>query len=102
MRAHACVYSTRLQYHYAICLFSADLGGLLGLYLGGSAISLFEIVDFFVYNLAIHLTVWRKRKLIQVQPTYCLASSNSCNSNSVVTSEVKASNQINHPAAQVF
>lgn len=34
---------------------TADLGGLLGLFLGGSAISIFEIVDLFVYNLAIQL-----------------------------------------------
>ena len=35
--------------------FLADLGGLLGLYLGGSAISLFEIIDLIVYNLALQM-----------------------------------------------
>ncbi len=33
-----------------------DLGGILGLFLGGSAISIFEIVDLFVYNLALQLS----------------------------------------------
>ena len=39
-----------------VCLIvSADLGGLLGLYLGGSAISVFEIIDFIVYYVLLHL-----------------------------------------------
>jgi hypothetical protein len=47
-------------------LFAADLGGLLGLFLGGSAISVFEIVDLIIYNLAIQAgTVMRKKKRIQ-------------------------------------
>lgn len=37
------------------CNTSGDLGGLLGLFLGGSAISVFEIVDLVVYNLALQL-----------------------------------------------
>lgn len=40
----------------------ADLGGLLGLFLGGSAISIFEIVDLFVYNLALHITYSKANK----------------------------------------
>ena len=48
--------------HGLFTLFVADLGGLLGLFLGGSAISLFEIIDFFVYNLAVQV-VLRKAKL---------------------------------------
>lgn len=34
---------------------SGDLGGLLGLFLGGSAISVFEVIDLFAYNLALQL-----------------------------------------------
>ena len=44
---------------------AADLGGLLGLYLGGSAISLFEIIDLVAYNFAVqirHKAAERKHK----------------------------------------
>ena len=38
------------------------MGGLLGLLLGGSAISVFEIIDLFVYNFLIQLTYVRESK----------------------------------------
>ena len=50
---------------------AADLGGLLGLYLGGSAISLFEIIDLIVYNFAIQIrhrtVIARQRKKMKAQ-----------------------------------
>lgn len=46
-----------------LCHVTGDLGGLLGLFLGGSAISIFEIVDLVVYNLALQLSGYvTKRK----------------------------------------
>ena len=35
--------------------YAGDLGGLFGLFLGGSAISIFEIIDLFLYNAIIKL-----------------------------------------------
>ena len=42
--------------------FLADLGGILGLFIGGSAISIFEIIDLFVYNFITQLTYMRANK----------------------------------------
>ena len=35
---------------YGILFAIGDLGGYVGLFLGGSAVSVFEILDFVVYN----------------------------------------------------
>lgn len=40
---------------YVICI-TADMGGLLGLFLGGSVISTFEIFDLIVYNVILLAT----------------------------------------------
>ena len=45
---------------FVVCV-AADLGGLLGLFLGGSAISIFEIIDLVVYNLAVQVKYLRLR-----------------------------------------
>jgi len=36
--------------------FAGDLGGYFGLFLGGSAISLFEVLDLIIYNAFVKLT----------------------------------------------
>jgi formiminotetrahydrofolate cyclodeaminase len=48
-----------LQYYIAfwnqtliVTLFPGDIGGSLGLFVGASAISLFELVDLFLFNYA--------------------------------------------------
>ena len=43
-------------------LFVADLGGLLGLFLGGSVVSLFELFDFVIFNFVWWTSVKRKKK----------------------------------------
>lgn len=40
--------------------FAGDFGGYFGLFLGGSAISLFEIMDFIIYNVCVKLTSKRR------------------------------------------
>jgi predicted lipid-binding transport protein (Tim44 family) len=52
------------------CFFSGDLGGLLGLFLGGSAISVFEVIDLFAYNLALQLlgyVIKKQNKMISAE-----------------------------------
>ena len=54
-----------------IIFFSGDLGGFLGLLLGGSAISVFEIVDLFLYNAVVKFTSRKVRPnptTVKVQP----------------------------------
>lgn len=74
-----------------LCVFTADLGGLLGLFLGGSAISVFEVIDLIVYNLAIQTQTFMKRdKQQKVAPSPGGAAAGS---------EVKASNKISKSPA---
>jgi len=37
-------------------MFSGDLGGYFGLFIGGSIISLFEILDLIMYNAFVKMT----------------------------------------------
>ena len=53
-----------LDFSSHLCYISADLGGIIGLFLGGSAISAFEIFDVLFYNLALHLHYKLKKRLI--------------------------------------
>jgi hypothetical protein len=46
---------------YLSFVLSGDLGGYYGLFLGGSAISLFEILDLIVYNALVKLTTNKRR-----------------------------------------
>ena len=51
----------------AVC-FAGDFGGYFGLLVGGSAISLFEILDLIIYNAAVKLTSRRVQpQVINVQ-----------------------------------
>ena len=43
-------------------LIAGDLGGLFGLFLGGSAMSIFEFIDLLIYNAVVKLTTRRKIK----------------------------------------
>lgn len=47
---------------------AADLGGIIGLFLGGSAVSMFEVLDMLVVSMVIHLQS-RLHKGDQVGPT---------------------------------
>jgi hypothetical protein len=51
-----------------LCDLAADLGGIIGLFLGGSAISMFEVLDVIVVSMVIHLQ-FRLHKADQVSPT---------------------------------
>jgi predicted lipid-binding transport protein (Tim44 family) len=74
-----------------LCVFTADLGGLLGLFLGGSAISVFEVIDLIIYNLAIQAQTFMKRdKQQKVAPSPGSAAAGS---------EVKASKITKSPAS---
>jgi hypothetical protein len=56
---------------FFLFLHTGDLGGYYGLFLGGSAISLFEILDLIIYNALVKLTT--RRSLIRrsrIDPTY--------------------------------
>jgi hypothetical protein len=44
-------------------MIAGDLGGYYGLFLGGSAISIFEILDLIIYNALIKLTTRRRLQL---------------------------------------
>jgi len=46
--------------------FAGDFGGYFGLLLGGSALSIFEILDLIVYNTFVKIT---SRKVMPTQPT---------------------------------
>jgi len=49
--------------------FAGDFGGYFGLFLGGSALSFFEILDFLIYNAFVKLTSRRvKPQVIDVKP----------------------------------
>ena len=56
-----------LQFHNygnkqgCILYFLADLGGIIGFFLGGSALSMFELIDVFIYSLALHIHYTVKR-----------------------------------------
>ncbi len=50
--------------YYSFAFLTADLGGILGLFLGGSAMSVCEIIDLFVYNLAVQLKYSLSRKIL--------------------------------------
>jgi hypothetical protein len=50
-----------------IATSAGDFGGYFGLFLGGSAISLFELVDLVIYNALIKLTTRRLRQNGRVQ-----------------------------------
>ena len=54
---------------WSVC-FIGDFGGYFGLFLGGSAISLFEILDLILYNCFVKITarkVQPQQKVINVQ-----------------------------------
>ena len=53
-----------LDFSSHFCYISADLGGIIGLFLGGSAISAFEIFDVLFYNLAVHVHYKLKKRLL--------------------------------------
>ena len=64
---------------------AADLGGLLGLFLGGSAISIFEVIDLIVYNLSLQITskklqkLWKQKKspkkeILSIGTDHCFAN----------------------------
>ena len=48
--------------------FAGDFGGYFGLFLGGSAISLFEVLDLVIYNSFVKLTTRKVQpKVINVE-----------------------------------
>jgi len=49
-----------------LTVFAGDFGGYFGLLLGGSAMSLFEILDLIIYNSLVKLT---SRKVVRPQAT---------------------------------
>jgi hypothetical protein len=49
-----------------VCVFAGDFGGYFGLFLGGSLLSFFEILDLVAYNALIKLTT-RSQKRINPQ-----------------------------------
>ena len=56
---------------FMIFYISADLGGIIGLFLGGSAISVFEIFDVFLYNLALHIHYkLKKRQMVSPKSSF--------------------------------
>jgi len=48
------------------CVFAGDFGGYFGLLLGGSALSIFEVIDLIIYNAVVKFTT---RKIQPKQPT---------------------------------
>ena len=42
-------------------LLLGEVGGYMGLLLGGSVITLLEVIDLFIYNLFLRITTQRKR-----------------------------------------
>jgi hypothetical protein len=59
----------KFVFSFFLCL--GDLGGYYGLFLGGSAISLFEILDLIVYNAIIKVATRRlsnRRSRIEPSP----------------------------------
>ena len=59
-QAHCCLIT--LATMSWLCLFVADLGGFFGLFLGGSAISAFELIDFIVYNAVLKIASSRRSR----------------------------------------
>jgi hypothetical protein len=57
-----------------MCFFflirTGDLGGYYGLFLGGSAISFFEILDLIIYNAFVKLTTrWSLNRRSRIEPS---------------------------------
>jgi len=52
-----------------MCVFSGDFGGYLGLLLGGSAMSLFEVLDLLIYNGFVKLTTRKAKPPVTNGPT---------------------------------
>ena len=48
---------------------AGDFGGILGLLLGGSALSILEIVDLVLYNMIVKFTTRRQVKPVQRKST---------------------------------
>jgi hypothetical protein len=46
-----------------------ELGGYYGLFLGGSAISLFEVLDLIIYNALVKLTTRSLRRRSRIEPS---------------------------------
>ena len=56
------VYFLLLLLIHTYFTIAADLGGIIGLFLGGSAISVFEIIDLVIYNAVCHIATRKFRK----------------------------------------
>jgi hypothetical protein len=48
-------------------LFAGDIGGSMGLFVGGSVLSVFELLDVFLYNGLVHAKSSKKRRRQQQQ-----------------------------------
>jgi len=48
--------------------FAGDFGGYFGLFLGGSVMSVFEILDLVIYNSLVKLTTRRNRRKTNLEP----------------------------------
>jgi len=48
--------------------FAGDFGGYFGLFLGGSVMSVFEILDLVIYNSLVKLTTKRNRRKPNPEP----------------------------------